>query len=127
VIVFSNLGERLQTSQFGDGVGLPTTIGVGVRRGVGTGVNAGRGVVAVGRGTTGVDPVGAGVATVVGASAGVAVATGTGAPGVICPDSKIRATFSRLISISILPFVGGVGGASGLPFRVIWTLSAKPR
>lgn len=125
MIAFSNLGQQFQPFQFGVAVGLPTMIGVGVRRGVGSGVKAGRGLVAVGRGTGGVVAVVAGVAVAVavtapvGLATGVAVATVAGASGVTCPLSKMRETFSRLISNSMLPFAGGVGGATCLPLSVI--------
>jgi len=104
-------------------------IGVGERRGVAAGVNAGRGEVADGRGGVAV-PAGTGTDAVVGVAWGAAVAVVCGAVALIstiCPDSKIRPTFSLLISNSMLPFAGGGGGASCLPFSDIWTLSAKPR
>ena len=83
-------------------------IGVGERRGVAAGVNAGRGEVADGRGGVAVPAgTGAGTDAVVGVAWGAAVAVVCGAVALvstICPDSKIRPTFSLLISNSMLPF-----------------------
>ena len=69
-----------------------------------------------GAGTAGVELGAAGVADAVGWGFTVAVAV---AAGTIWPDSMIRAIFSFVISISILPFEGGGGGATCFPFSII--------